>query len=139
MAFGQKHFQPSLANSFLMDVALYWFIHLKTPPAGFLSSHAPFGIHTDVYIFKGCGERTRYTWSHPVLRLWGEEAPLQCRECKSLKPWGKPSVDMELGIVTLVCGYCRYSLPPFVKQQSLKRYANGQSSRTDGEWYYESI
>jgi hypothetical protein len=122
-----------------MDVALNWFIHLKSPTSGFIGNHPTLGMHTDVYLFEKKGVQRRFTWSHPGLRPWGMVAPVQCPKCLSPKPWIKPTVDLKLETITLTCGYegCRRALPTFVKPGNLLRYTHGEPSKTDGEWYYE--
>jgi hypothetical protein len=142
MAFNQLDFLPSIANAFLMDVALHWFIYRRFPISGILTSHQVLGSHTDVFFFFQNGEVSRVTWSHPGIRPFGTPLPIQCT-CKSLKPWS-PHVTLnraqnDLLSMCLVCKYCGYSVQ-HLKPANLRRVGSGKMEKSDaGVWYVEDM
>jgi hypothetical protein len=144
MAFGQLDFQPSTANAFLMDVALYWFIYMRTPISGMLLNHQVLGSHSDVYFLYDSGGVERITWSHPGIRPFGSPLPIQCR-CKALKSFN-PTAEMnstqtDIQLVRLKCKnpLCSAVLE-YVKPTGLRRVMKGKWARSEvGDWYIEQL
>jgi hypothetical protein len=144
IAFGQLDFQPSTANAFLMDVALYWFIYLRTPISGMLQNHQVLGSHSDVYFLYGSGQVEHIIWSHPGIRPFGSALPIQC-SCKALKSFVPTSelnpAKSDLQLVRLTCKnpLCSVVLE-YVKPPSFQRVMNGKWARSEvGEWYVEKL
>jgi hypothetical protein len=145
MAFGQGNLLTSNVNAFLMESALQWYIHARTP-APLLKRYAEVGVHTDVFIFHQDTPTERYTWSHPGLRAFGTPILIQCpnSECMAIKPWRSPKTTLnknktEVLAILLKCAACGlekvYELP-----EGLKRYGKGEISKgSEGEWYLEIL
>jgi hypothetical protein len=144
MAFGQLDFQPSVANSFLMDIALYWFIYGRSPVSGVLNNHQVVGSHTDIYMFYPPGNVTRLIWSHPGIRPFGYQLPIQC-ECKALKSLSpKVKLNSAKNDVQVIRNMCRNKACGHViehfKPPGYQRIGKGNWERSDaGEWYMETV
>jgi hypothetical protein len=146
MAFGQMTFHPINADSFLMDIALNWFIHNCSPMSGMLRKHTSLGSHSDVFMFFPDGHVMRYTWSHPVNQPFGQPSPFQCpqKHCRASKPW-VPQVKMDKSrfdmiSVKLTCRHCGHSLELYEWPDTFMKHGAGPHVKSDsGDWYYESI
>lgn len=145
MAFGQVDFQPSNANSFLMDVNLFWFIYRRNPVSGMLLNHQTLGSHSDIYLLYHSGAAERLTWSQPGLRPFGNPLPIQCTGCMALKsyaPKAKANEDnTDFGLIKLTCKSkeCKKVLE-YSKPEGLRRVIKGEFMRGQvGEWYIEQV
>ncbi|KAF8227676.1 hypothetical protein L208DRAFT_1295344, partial [Tricholoma matsutake] len=142
MAFGQMDFQPSSANSFLMDIMLSWHIYGRSPISGMLQNHQALSSHSDVYFFYQNGRVARVTWSHPGQRPFGIPIDLQCI-CKSLKSY-TPHVTLnqaknDISSMCLVCKHCKHSFQ-ILKPDCIQRIRSSAWARSDiCEWYVEDM
>ena len=86
-------FQPCLASSFLLGVGQQFLledIKLLTCFERLLPNETVLCRQTDIaYIRKSESEvlGSRYAWAHGDVKPWGQELPVQCRGCGSIRNW----------------------------------------------------
>ena len=94
MGFTAPQLQPSLTAPFIMGFALKVLVErasVENCLALLLPCATHICRHTDiVHISAQAGGQvkdTRYVWTHPKMRPWGHELPVQCPQCFWVRPW----------------------------------------------------
>ncbi|KAH6919056.1 hypothetical protein BKA70DRAFT_1417053 [Coprinopsis sp. MPI-PUGE-AT-0042] len=113
VAFDQEHLQPALAYGFMTDACRSYFVYNWSSITGVLADHHVFGAHTGLVLFTP-DATTKFIWSHPVRRPFGQRISVQCKACKRDKGFTKerhdpgsqtkPKFDKKL---RLRCKHCR--------------------------------
>jgi hypothetical protein len=106
ICFEQSDFQPSLAHSFVMDIALTNFIYDRLGLDSILRQHQELGAHTNVIEFQR-GKVSTFRWTHPGARPMGEDIAGQCCECNRLKTTS-PKVSQDKNTIIIKCTFCKF-------------------------------
>lgn len=108
---------------------------------GLLKRHPGLGAHTNIITFSPDGATTKYTWSHPTLRPYGQELPIQCKQCMCLTSFKLLIPKHTKGNrhsqpIVLVCQYelCKKELI-FHKPKGYKLATSAAEKDERGEWY----
>lgn len=145
MAFGQPHFQASIATIYLQTATLQWFIYHRSPVGGILSDQQLLGAHTSILMFYPDGDIICFKWAHPYVAPFGTPSPTQCT-CLSIRPWKAPVEAIQpragkksLPYVELVCGYCEKKLTYEQRENQQKLSEGGMPKAASCGWYFEYI
>ena len=113
IAFGASAVQAVLATPFFVayihKVYIEGVILDYSHIADMLSSALYMARHTPVFLMTRSGrgtdqttyKKTWFTWSHPTIRPWGRQLPLQCAACGSLA--SLRCKQMEHGSIATTC------------------------------------
>lgn len=127
-----------------MNFSVEWFLHWRKPIAT-LRDHSSVGAHTDIFMIEPDGAITRFFWSHPTFKPFGNPMPVQCKKCFSLQPWTLEMFTIqkgELAHVSIRCKSCKDRLS-FARTSVGKITRVGQRGQHDGtergEWFYQMV
>jgi hypothetical protein len=113
LCFSQRDFQPFFANSFIMDVALQYYIYNRSNMGSILRDHQELGAHTDVIEIQPTNIST-FRWTHHGARPMGFGFVKQCAKCHYLDTL-KPTEVEDNSHVVISCRNCdlttRYNFP----------------------------
>jgi hypothetical protein len=107
LAFSASRFMPTFTVPFISSFVYNLFLYKKTHLDSAIYEHQVLGAHTDVIYFEYSSQKqstavTKYIWSHPGLRPYGQTLETQCPDCNGLRTWTrKPSAQVEQ--ITLKC------------------------------------
>lgn len=144
IGFTQGDLQPCKLNRFIMNLSSEWFLHHKQPLT-VLRDHVAVGLHTDICTIKLDGQITRFFWSHPAIKPFGNPLPLQCQKCWSVNPWIHDDSKIENGELSHVSIHCKVCKDiwafPRTSEGTIKRVGlRGQHDATErGEWFYKLL
>jgi hypothetical protein len=152
LAFTQPDLQTCFVNRFILDFALYRFIHLKEHISSFIHDHQTLGAHTNLIIFDsglkmqlgveaGSPSVTRIFWSHDGRRPFGWTCPMQCSHCLALKPW-TPTHSRDKGPQTIThkCKNCKKEVV-YRPLSGATTFATGGNKGLDerGTWWMQTV
>jgi hypothetical protein len=83
LAFTTLGFMPTFSTAFFVNFAYNRFLYGKTDVGSALRDDEQLGPHTDLLCFQ-CDKATRYFWSHPGQKPFGNPLPTQC-QCHGLR------------------------------------------------------
>ncbi|KAF8968065.1 hypothetical protein BDZ97DRAFT_1655612, partial [Flammula alnicola] len=133
VAFTQADFQMTFAASFILSVAEKFFILSKTQFKAIMRDHPVLGAHTHIVVFEP-KTTTRYIWSHLGIRPFGNDIPVQCPRCKSLKAW-KPTATPDGKIKHSCAGNgCKYSVEYSMPSDTSWVAGSGLTHGDGGHW-----
>jgi hypothetical protein len=86
--FKVPRFHPSIANLFLQELILAFFVERR--PAilsSVLGNHVRLGAHSDIIVYLKNGIIYEYRWGHERTRPFGIYLPMGCPKCGCLQSW----------------------------------------------------
>jgi hypothetical protein len=107
LGFSASRFMPTFTVPFISGFVYSRFLYKRTRLESTIYEHQVLGAHTDVVCFEYSRENqsttvTKYVWSHPGLKPYGQTLETQCPGCKGLRTWarkGAPQAEQ----ITLRC------------------------------------
>jgi hypothetical protein len=94
LTFSSFGFMPVFSTPFFVALTYNRFLYGKHEIGHSLRHDEELGAHSDLLCFESKKDRssattttTRYIWSHPGLKPFGNPLPIQCPDCKGLRTW----------------------------------------------------
>jgi hypothetical protein len=102
VTFSSLGFMPVFSTPFFVTLANNRFLYGKKDIGLSLRDEEELGAHSELFCFESKSDNSsvtvttsRYVWSHPGLRPFGNLLPIQCPDCMGLRTWNvvKKSAD----------------------------------------------
>jgi hypothetical protein len=94
LTFSTLGFMPVFSTPFFVTLASNRFLYGKNDIGLSLLDDEQLGAHSDLLCFESkkhsssiTNTMSRYVWSHPGLKPFGNTLPIQCPSCKGLRTW----------------------------------------------------
>jgi len=146
LTFSSFGFMPVFSTPFFLTFARQGFLFGKKDVGLSLHDDEQLGAHSDLLCLEskkeGCSitiTTTRYAWSHPGLKPFGNPLPIQCPDCNGLRTWGvlkKTADEIHLRCKADGCSNRLYFSRPRVVGFVLGKYVD---DGRHGQWLKEVL
>ena len=148
LTFSSLGFMPAFSTPFFVTFSHNRFLYKRQNVDRSIRDDEQLGAHTDLLCFESMRKTegrqagavmTRYVWSHPGLKPFGNLLPTQCLDCWGLQTWDVVKKTKDIILLRCKAKACAYTLD--FRRPSALQFVSGKfvDDGRHGQWLKETL